>query len=212
LASAIVDVRLGLLLPQGKIPIPTALAAFFPRWRPDDYQRVLATLAAAPEILDKSQWLRHAVDLEIARVGLNRATDGLERFKLLTPVLLRQDLPDQAKGYLREIVHTFLLGFDAACIALCRSCFEQLAKAVLLRAGAATEPELRRNQPTAHALMANLKRSALIARGHAAGERIVQRVNTVMHKGMYENRILATVSVDSIRDLIEVSVDLAGKW
>jgi len=33
-----------------------------------------------------------------------------------------------------------------------------------------------------------------------------------MHRGLYEERVLPTLSLDSIRDLLVVSVALAAKW
>jgi len=48
----------------------------------------------------------------------------------------------------RRPAHTYLLGFDAACIALCRACFDQLAKAVLLKGRTFREAELRKGHLT----------------------------------------------------------------
>ena len=62
----------------------------------------------------------------------------------------------------RRPAHTYLLGFDAACIALCRACFDQLAKAVLLKGRIFREAELRKGHLTSLGLADHLRRHKLI--------------------------------------------------
>ena len=76
-----------------------------------------------------------------------------------------------------------------------------------------TEGEVRKGHLTTLTLVEQLKRNGLIAAGaYDAGRRLGERGNTIMHKGLYEERVLPSLSLDSISDLLAVSVALAGKW
>jgi hypothetical protein len=68
----------------------------------------------------------------------------------------------RVRQYLSEVVHTFLLGFDAASIALARSAFEQMAREVLVQAGVYSPRRLDKERPTAFNLLQELKRNNLI--------------------------------------------------
>jgi len=213
IANAIVSLRTDLVLSQDSLPIPKALSEVFPEWSSDQLQKLAAKLLKEPSAADSNVWMRHAVDLEVAGIGLQRAVAALDRFKSLTPVLTHQAIPPQARAYVREVVHTYLLGFDAACIALCRACFDQLAKAVLVKTKVLTEGEVRKGQLTTLTLVEHLKRNGLLGAGaYDAGRRLGERGNAIMHKGLYEERVLPSLSLDSISDLLAVSVVLAEKW
>ncbi|SRR6266542_313810 len=210
-AEAIVGLRTDLVLHAEDLPVPKSLASALPKVSPEQLQRLEGVLAD-PSVLDSNPWLRHAVDLEVAKISMRRAVHALDRFRSLRPVLAAQAVPENARAYMREVVHTYLLGFDAACIALCRACFDQLAKAVLLKAGVFREPDLRKGHLTSLGLLDHLRRGDLIGNAEEPARRLGERGNTIMHRGLYEERVLPTLSLDSIRDLLVVSVALAAKW
>jgi hypothetical protein len=213
IAKAIVSLRTDLVLSQGSLPIPKAFGDVFPKLSPAQLQDLAAKLLGKPDAATSNVWMRHAVDLEVAEIGLHRAIHGLDRFKSLTPVLTHQAIPPQARAYLREVVHTYLLGFDAACIALCRACFDQIGKAVLVRSKVLSEAEVRKGHLTTLTLVEKLKQNGLVSgAAYDAGRRLGERGNTIMHKGLYEERVLPSLSLDSISDLLAVSVVLAEKW
>jgi hypothetical protein len=210
LASAVISLRLGLLLPGGALPVSDQLKKFFVRWTPETHQKLLKILAEHPEVIS-NPFLRHAIDLEVAGMSIGCANAGFRRIALLAPTLINQQIPDKAGAYLREVVHTFLMGFDPACIALCRGCFEQLCRACLLKGKCLTQGELRKPQ-TALGLLNHLKRAKLISHSADAAERLARRGNEIMHKGLYEEKILPQLSLASINDLVAVGIELDGKW
>jgi hypothetical protein len=62
-------------------------------------------------------------------------------------------------------------------------------------------------------LVEKLKQNGLVSgAAYDAGRRLGERGNTIMHKGLYEERVLPSLSLDSISDLLAVSVVLAEKW
>jgi hypothetical protein len=101
-------------------------------------------------------------------------------------------------------------GFDAACIALCRATFEQVTKDSLVRIGEYSDARLKREQPTAGALLAVAKRTGLIVRSATAAEHLVKKGDTVMHKFIYDGRVREQQARDSIAQLAEVLVELLG--
>ncbi len=212
LAEAIVGLRTTLVLDVNDLPVPKTIADTFRGVSPEQLQRLARRFFEDPSLADSSPWMRHAVDLEVGGIGMRRAVAALERFKSLKPVLAAQPIPDNARAYMREVVHTYLMGFDAACIALCRACFDQLAKAVLLRADVLTEQDLRKGHLTTLRLVELLQRNRLIEEAYEPARRLGERGNAVMHRGLYEERVLPTLSLDSITDLLAVSVALASKW
>lgn len=107
--------RVGQLLAQGRTDFvlqPEALTA---------------KLHEAAQGLLEDVWVRHAAEIEIARLGVSRTDDALTRFLNLRPVVTPRPVPERAKRYIREVIDTYIFGFDAACIALCRAACEQTA-------------------------------------------------------------------------------------
>jgi hypothetical protein len=89
--------------------------------------------------------------------------------------------------------------------------FDQLAKALLLKSGALKEVEVRIGHLTTPKLVELLKRDGLMVDGHDAARHLGERGNTIMQKGLYEERVLPGLILDSIRDLLTVSVAPAEK-
>lgn len=118
-------------------------------------------------------WVRHGAEIEIAALGIRRTEQSLQRFLQLRPITTGKPVPERAKRYLREAIDTFLLGFDPACIALCRAACEQVLRDELVRRGIYTEPQLRRERPTAGALVANAKREGVLIASFPAADKLV---------------------------------------
>lgn len=155
------------------------------------------------------KWLTHLVHLEIASQGIDRARAALVRFDLIAARLGgAQTIPERSLGYLREVVDAFLFGFDAATIALARSTLEQLAKEVLVRIGAVTQPQLDRERPDLESLVARLRQAGALTHAADAANRLRERGNTILHKHLYDDRIRQQVALDSIGDLAEVLAEL----
>jgi hypothetical protein len=163
-----------------------------------------ANLLKIEETLLADVWLRHAAEIEIARLGIRRSDHALTRFLKLRPVITAKAIPERAKRYIREVIDTFVFGFDAACIALCRAACEQVLRDELVKRGVYTEPQLRRERPTAGALIANAKRAGLLKASSSAVERLVSKGDTVMHSFIFDERVLEQQALDSIGELARV--------
>jgi len=203
LAKTVVGTNLRLLLTSDDSWLADQLKRQFPGMKagvePNLVHAILKVLKSK-----KDPWLRHAVELEVAQVGIERADGALNRFMSLMPIFAERSIPERAQPYIREVVTTFLFGFDAACMALCRSTFEQVAKTLLIERSAYTEGQLRREQPTAATLLEKLKQGGGVSRSYDAAKRVVNRGNTVMHGHMYDQKILHQEALDSLADLVVV--------
>lgn len=171
---------------------------------------VEAKLLLADEILLSDKWVRFAVELIIARRGIARAEKALKRFTRINPVRTLRALPLRAEGYVRESIETYAFGFDAACIALVCSSFEQLMKDELVRRGAFTEPQLRRERLTAEGLLAKARQASIITSSAGAAERLVKKRNNVMHEHLYDNKVIEQQAFDSLTELLSVIQECLG--
>jgi Mn-dependent DtxR family transcriptional regulator len=104
------------------------------------------------------------------------------------------------------------MGFDAACIALSRATFEQMARDVLIKTRTMTEPEIRKTRPTADTLLNRLKQAGLLVVHVDAAKRLTERGNQVLHRGIYEERLFPQMSLDAIGDLGAVAGELCAHW
>lgn len=155
------------------------------------------------------KWLTHLVHLELASQGIWRANTALERFDQVAAQLGgAQPTPEKSLPYLREVVDSFLFGFDAATIALARGTLEQVAREVLLRIGAMTEGQMRRERPDLDSLLARLRQSGALTQAADAATRLRDRGNTVLHQHMYDARIREQMALASIGDLGQVLREL----
>jgi len=163
-----------------------------------------AAVDSIAEIVLKDPWFRHAAEIEIARLGISRSDDALKRFVRLRPVVTSRPVPDRAKRYIREVIDSFMFGFDAPCVALCRAACEQVLREKLVAEKVYTEPQLKRERPTAGTLLARAKQAGLLSRSRRAAERLVEKGDMVMHNFIFEERILEQQALDSIAELAEV--------
>lgn len=203
IAAIVVRGGAALHLDSGMKPIRQQLETFLPGLSSSQYEAVFMAVATAFRE-GTNPWLSHAVELELARDGIGRATSAFARFKLLTPQLNQRPLPDKAEKYLAEAVQTFLFGFDPACIALCRSALEQVARDVLVKLGALTAPQIDREKPTLEAMLLKLRQAGALTTGYDAADRVRDRGNTVLHNHLYDNRARKQVALDSLLDLATV--------
>jgi hypothetical protein len=155
-------------------------------------------------------WLKHAVELEAAREGVNRASGALKRLVLLTPHIAEKAVPSGAEPYLQEVANTFLFGFDAACIALCRASFEALGRSVLLSRHDYGEARLKKEKLTADGLFRALLAHGELGQTRRQVEKLIDRGNTVMHKHAYDSKVRQQLALESIDELLAIARDLLG--
>lgn len=183
LAKAVADTRGVLILPPSK-----------------------ASLLVAESQLLSHPWIKHAIDTEIASEGISRANEALDRYQSLKPATAANALPEPVVRYIKEAAATYLFGFDAACIAFCRAALEQLLKDSLVKKRIYTQPQLRRERPTAGTLLEKAKQAGIIGSGYTAAKRVVERGDQVLHRAIHDGRILKTTAADSVNDLVSVVV------
>lgn len=156
-------------------------------------------------------WVRHAAEIELAQDAITRAGTALDRYFKLRPVITKKALPERAAKYMAEVVNTYAYGFDVACIALCRATLEQVLKDELIARAVYTAPQIRREKPTAGALLLNAKRAGVLVRSNDSAEKIVKKGDTVMHDFMYDGKIIAQQAADSIAQLLDVFLEVLGE-
>src|SRR2546422_858080 len=161
-----------------------------------------ANLLSVEGSLLKYPWIRHATDIEIAEEGISRANEALKRYVTLRPAISARALPQSAIDYLKEAAASYLFGFDAACIALCRATLERLLKEFLVTKRIYTEPQLKREQPTAGTLLEKAKQAGFRGAEYHAAKRVVERGDHVLHRSIHEKRILKKTASDSVNDLV----------
>lgn len=127
-------------------------------------------------------------------------------------MLVSRRIPPKAESYVRELADTYMLGFDAATIALACSCFEQLAKSALVVTGKMTEAQIKRERPKADELRRRLREFGMLVNSDGAAQQLIERRNTVLHQYMVDDKILPTLSLDSIRELLTICAELAPSW
>jgi hypothetical protein len=210
LAKQLLALRVGLIVNPNSITESAALKRLVPHATPEVWQQILLSLDEDPSTW--SPWLRHAVELRIAGSGVGRAEEALQRYSKLRAAIVGREVPEKASRYLQEVLQTYLFGFDAAAIALACSVFEQMARHTLTALGLVTEPELRRDQPTADGLRIRLRQHDLLGAADTAAQRLIERRNSVLHKGLFDDRIMPTLSRDSVKELVEVAIALSPSW
>ncbi len=165
-------------------------------------------LVELDEDLLANPWIRYAADLHIATEALIRAVHALERYLQIKPVAATERLPEKPKTYVREATQTFVFGFDAACIALCRAALEQMLKERLVSSRTLTAGQLRRNKHTAGSALEYAKRAKLISRTYTAAKAVIDRGDTVMHSHIYDKKILRQLAANSVCDLAAALTEL----
>jgi hypothetical protein len=168
------------------------------------------TIVELFDLLFRDAWYRHAAEIELAWEGIDRASHALHRFQELQPVFTGFRLGEKAASYLREVVDTFLFGFDAACIALCGATLEQVLRELVVREGIYTERRLRADQPSGITLLKEIERAGLI-QDSAVAERTLKARNRVMHQHMWEKKIIRSMALASIQDLGTIMVQLGNR-
>lgn len=165
---------------------------------------------------DPADWpkeLRFAVELQLGWRFLDRARRGLDRYADLQPMLVRRRVPNRVQPYLAELVDLYLVGFDAATVAFACACFEQVAKGALVATGKCTEPQLRRDKPTALALHALLVQHSLIEASDRLADRLVRNRNDLLHSHWPDPKIDSRrQALDAIESLVSVCRELEAAW
>ncbi len=158
----------------------------------DSVERIAAALGSTRGFLILPESKANLLSVE----GISRANEALKRYVTLKPAISARALPQSAIDYLKEAAASYLFGFDAACIALCRATLERLLKEFLVTKRIYTEPQLKREQPTAGTLLEKAKQAGFRGAEYDAAKRVVARGDHVLHRSIHEKRILKKTASD----------------
>ncbi len=156
-------------------------------------------------------WVSITLDLRFASDATVRVRGWRKRFDLLDPAEVTKMASPQVREYTAEATWTFLYGFDAPCIALCRATLEQILKEVLVTGGEYTGPRLRRERPDLGTLIESVRRLRRLGKtwtDSATG--IAERGNTALHRHLFEKKIRPQQAAKSLTDLVGVVAALFG--
>lgn len=162
------------------------------------------TVASWVKLLDQlleDDWFRFAAEIKLAGEGVERASVALKRFMDLRPVFTDYRIGEKGAAYLREVISTFLFGFDAACIALSGAALEQVLREIVIEAGLYTEARLNRERPSGQTLLEEVKRAGRIGDAYEAAKRVFEQRNRVMHRHLWEDRIIQSIALETVKDL-----------
>lgn len=165
----------------------------------------------APETLAQiygEEWVRHAIDLRIAEEAIDRAREGFDRYAEIEPAVITRPLGDRSARYLRQAAMSYVFGFDGPCIAFCGAALEQLLKEHLVEAGCVSEKEIQRRKLSGGEALDQARREGLISSTSMQASRILHERNRVMHRHLWDERIIRQMALQSLKDLTEVLGEL----
>jgi len=172
--------------------------------RPEDRE-----LAAGLKKFLANPWARHAAEVQLARRSIDRASESLQRFADLQPVVSQYQLTSKTRRYLKEAVDAFLLGFDPACIAFCGATLEQLFKELLVTRKVIQPPTADDEwSPGGSQLLDLVVKGDLIHRTSEAAKRLLRQRNRVMHRSIWDEKVLKGVALACLQDLAAVLEEL----
>ncbi len=210
LSDQVLALRINVLVSEPTTEIPSFLTDSLPQLSPELWRSVIKQL---PQSADKwSPYLRYAVEIQVAEKALGRMYPALDRFSRLQPLLVAGTIPPRVLPYLRELVDSYLFGFDVSCIALSCACLEQVGKHALVATGKMTERQLDKEKLTAEGVVSRLSQHDLISSSLDAAKRLVERRNRVLHRSVFEDAVLPTLALDSIAELLQACRELAPSW
>jgi hypothetical protein len=150
-------------------------------------------------------WLVHGVERKVAENGIKRTFMALRRFAAVAPHLGAQPMPERAVPYVRQVVETFLFGFDEACIALCRATLEQVGRNQLIALGQASEREFRqRPGVTLEGILLRLKSTGALVTAFDRAEKLRLRGRELLHRSFPDPKIRERHALDCVEDLVAV--------
>lgn len=148
----------------------------------------------------EDEWVRFFIDYNFAKEAVERGAEGVERFHEVVPPARSVTLSERSQRYLEEAVGTYLFGFDGPCIAFCGAALEQVLKERLVEAGEVSEEQLRRDRLSGGELLEFALRTGLLQEREAAS-RLLHERNRVMHRHLWDRRILRQMALKSLEDL-----------
>lgn len=156
-------------------------------------------------------WVRFAVEFILMEQSVDRLQDMVDRYAHVRALLIDRPIPKHVAATLKELAELYLWGFDAQTVAFACTCFESVAKQVLIAVGRVTEPQLRRKRPAAEELRNDLQRAGLLSSGSGDIEYLVRQRNVILH-GNTTDEPIGVVSRRCLTTLVDVLRQLHPAW
>lgn len=156
-------------------------------------------------------WVRFAVEFILMERSVDRLQEMVDRYAHVRAILIDRPIPKPVATSLKDLVELYLWGFDAQAVAFACTCFESVAKQVLIAVGHVTEPQLKRERPAAEELRNDLQRAGLLAGSSSDIEYLIRQRNLILHGNMTDEP-LASLSRRSLATLVEVLRQLHPAW
>jgi hypothetical protein len=154
-------------------------------------------------------WIDFASDLRFAEEGVRRARLALDRYRALRLQWTTLTLSDRAYDCLREAVHTYLFGFDAACVAFCGVALERILKDALVSNGAWTRDQADFENRVGKTVLNAANREHLISDTYADAERVLKCRGGIVHSGARRGGATDNMAIDCLRSLGRVLQELS---
>ncbi len=92
-------------------------------------------LANLSPMLLRDPWIKFSADIAFAEEAVTKASEGLDRYVELRPILTAYELSEAAAKCLREAGRMFRFSFFSGCVMFCGAALEQVLRKELDRAG-----------------------------------------------------------------------------
>jgi hypothetical protein len=158
------------------------------------------------DLLLKDPWFRHAVEIELGREGVGRASGALQRFFDLKPILTKYEISHQSERYFGEVINTYLFGFDVACIALSGAALEKILQEAVVKAGFASVSQSQKIP--ASELLRKLTKERIICTSRSSAKAVLGERNRILHRDIRDEIELRDLAIQSIRGVGEVVLEL----
>jgi hypothetical protein len=153
-------------------------------------------------------WVKHGIEVNLARKTLSRASGALDRYRDLAPVFSSYELTKEQRRYLAEAIECYLLHFDAACIAFCGATIEQFLLHFCQDRGL-IQPLCPEDRTPPFGQLLDRSEGSLSESARKAAKRAGEHRNRVMHRQIWDPRILGNIALQSVGDLAEIVKALA---
>lgn len=118
-------------------------------------------------------------------------------------------LSTRSQRYLEEALGAYCFGFDGPCIAFCGAALEQVLKERLVEKESVSEEHLRRERLSGGEVLEIAMRIGLLTEREPAN-RLLHERNRLMHRYLWDERILRQMALKAIQDLRTILDRLEG--
>lgn len=135
-------------------------------------------------------WIKFTADIAFAKEAMSRATEALDRYVELQPILTNYTLTDLAAQCLQKAGQMFIFSFDAGCVVFCSAVLEQTLR---------HELEQQNNRKGARHLLNLANEKKLLSKeAKQAANDLIDKRNEVIHQRFDAHKDEALKSMDHL--------------